>query len=121
MLAQRHRHVLAHAHRIEQRRALEQHAEATADDVQLALAQPHDLFAVDLDRTRVRLHQPEDVLQEDALARAARSQHDDRLPLADVEVDAVEHLLLAQPLAESADRDHFESAKMMRNSTLASR
>src|SRR5260221_6100 len=98
--------VLAHRHRVEQRRTLEQHPELDADAVELALATADHLLALDFDRARVGLHQADDVLEEDALPGPARPQHHHRLALLDVEVQAVEHLLTPQLLLQPADPDH---------------
>ena len=118
MLAQRQPDVLADGERIEQRRALKQHAEALAHLVEVVLLQAHDLLAVDLDRALVGRHQANHVLEKHALAGAAAPHHHDALSLADVEIDAIEHLLGAETLGEPTDPDH--EAKMKRNSMCAS-
>ena len=120
VLAQRQRHVLPDRHRVEQRRTLEHHAELLPDLVELALLAPHDLLPVHLDRSLVGHHQPQDVLEQDALPGAARADDHDALAGAHLEIDAVQNLLPPQPLLEVPDGDH-EVEKMIRNSTLASR
>src|SRR5262249_49618765 len=101
-----------------QRRALEQHAEALAHAVQLVLVQARDVLSVHLDVPFVGPHQADDVLQEHALPRAAAAQDHERAARGDVEVEAVEHLLVAQLLLHAAELDHF--ANTNRNSTWAS-
>jgi hypothetical protein len=70
------------------------------------------------DAALVRVHEADDVLQEHALPAAAAAQDHGREARRHLEVEVLEHLLRAEPLAHALELDHF--AKMNRNSTFAS-
>ena len=57
-------------------------------------------------------------LEQHALAGARRPEQRDRLALAHLEVDAVEHDLLAEPLVHAVELDHWLSSR--RVSTVSS-
>ncbi len=97
--------VLPDRHRVEERALLEGHAELAPELGERAVVEPGDRHAVDLDRAGVGLQQPDDVLQEHALARPRGADDDHRLALGDVEVDAVQHHLGAERLLETPDGD----------------
>ena len=123
VLAQRQRHVLAHRHRVEQRRALEQHAEPRGA---LRSGRPPRSPTISSPSTSIEpasgSHEPDDVLEQDALAGAARPEHHHGLAVADVEVDAVEHRLAARSAcaARGSRSCHRSALKITRNSTVAS-
>src|SRR6185436_13197613 len=96
VLAHRQRDVLADGERIEQRSALEQHAEAPAHAVQLGLVQVCDVLAVHDDAALVRVHEADDVLQEHALPAAAAAQDHGREAGRQLEEEVLEHLLRAE-------------------------
>ena len=54
LFAQRHRDVLRHRQRAEQRAVLEQHAPAGVEPPPFRLAKPENVLAEDLDRARAR-------------------------------------------------------------------
>ena len=68
-------------------------------------AQPDRLDAVDADRSRLGMQQAEDALDQNRFSGARAADDDEALAAAAVDVDAVEHLLAAERLAQSADRD----------------
>ena len=102
VLAQRQRHVLAHRHRVEQRRALEQHPEAPAHRVQLAARSgPRS------PRRRSRIEpasgfiSPMMCLSSTLLPVPLGPSTTSVSPVAHVEVDAVEHLLARRAASRS--------------------
>ena len=100
---QREQHVLLDGEGVEERRVLEEHAELRADPVELEVAHRHDVLAVDEDLAAVRLEQPDQVLHQHRLPRARPA--DDHVDLAalDLQVDAAQHLVLAEALVQAAD------------------
>jgi hypothetical protein len=98
-------HVLPDAQRIEQRAALEQHAELAHDLAAAVIAEIDGLHAVDRDRAVVGLHQAEDAFQQHRLAGARAADHHHRFARRDVEVDAAQHLLRSEGLGDAAQRD----------------
>jgi len=93
-------------HRIKERAALEQDADLAADTGQLAFAQPDDVLAVDPDFALVRLHQTDQVFQEDALPPAAPADDDQRLAGRDTDVHSAQDFLRPDALLQAAHRDH---------------
>src|SRR5476649_1424293 len=73
------RDVFPDRERVEQRAALEQHAELAHHFLAAAVAQPHRLDAVDLDRSGVGPDEAQDALQQHRLAGARTADHHDRL------------------------------------------
>src|SRR3989454_12307529 len=105
-LAQREGDVVAAAHRVEERPALEDDAVAPADRVERPAGQPRDLLVVHQHAPRVGPQQADEVLEEDGLAAAAApDDHGDRARR-DLEVDAPQHGLPAEALGQSLDLDH---------------
>jgi hypothetical protein len=76
VLAQREGDVVVHAHRPEQGSVLEQDPEPFAHLQQLGHAHLGHRFPMDLDVAGVREHQADQVLDQYALARPGRAQHD---------------------------------------------
>ena len=99
------RHVLPDAQRVEQRAALEQHAELAHDLGAAVVAQADGFRAVDLDRARVRPHQAEDAFQQHRLAGARTADHHHGLSRRHVEIDAAQHLLGPEGFGDAAQRD----------------
>ncbi len=104
-LDQPERDVLPDLQAVEQGGALEQHAELAHDAVAVAGAEADSFLAVDLDRPGVGLHQPDDVLDQHRLAGARPADHDQGFAAPQLQVDAVEHQLRPEALAQAADRD----------------
>ena len=75
VLAQGEGHVVAHGHRIEQRRALEHHAHPLPEDGQLLPAHRRHVLPVDNHLAMVRLEEPHDVLHQHRLAAARGAEH----------------------------------------------
>ena len=69
--------VLLDGQRVEQCRALEEHSELAAHLDELAFGKVGDALAVDFHVALVRLHQPDDVPEQDAFATAAAADDDD--------------------------------------------
>ena len=90
--------VFADGERIEQRAGLEdeRHAVFGGDFRRL------DGFAVDEDFAGVRRFQPDEVLEQNALAAAARPHDDENFAGLDVEINALEHFLAVKTLAQPA-------------------
>ncbi len=97
--------VLPHRQAVEQRRSLEQHAELLHHLLALAPRQARHLLAVDLDRARIGLEDAEDALEQHRLAGARAADHHHRFGLADLEIEAVQHVLRAEALVQVADPD----------------
>src|SRR5207247_7093186 len=98
--------VVAAAHRVEERPALEDDAVAPADRVERLAGQPRDLLVVHQHAAGVGPQQADEMLEEDGLAAAAApDDHGDRARR-DLEVDAPQHGLPAEALGQSLDLDH---------------
>ena len=80
--AQRERDIFRHRHGIEKRRALKKNADFLPDSGELTLAQSDDILAIDTDFSRVRLHQADEMLEQNALAAAASADDRERLAAA---------------------------------------
>src|SRR5690606_19382799 len=70
--------------------------------------------AVDIDVTGIRLDQPDDVLEQHALAGAGRSEQRQRLAVLHVERDAVKDDQRAEALVNVANPDHGTSSSLAR-------
>ena len=87
-------------------RALEQHAEFAASALRARRARSAgDLLAVDLDRAGIGLEQAEDAFDQHRFAGARAADDDEALAGAAVEIDAVEHDLAPERLAQPRYRD----------------
>src|SRR5262245_4820092 len=64
LLPERERDVVEHGHRVEQRTALEHDAIPFTDPVEGGVPQPRDVHAIDEDRARVRVQEPDEVLEQ---------------------------------------------------------
>jgi hypothetical protein len=102
---QRKGDVVENGHRVEERAFLERHPELLADLGALAVGKGPEVTAVHENPAGVRSDQPDQVLQENALAGAGRPDDDERLAFGDRQVDAVEHRLPVERLAEVLDPD----------------
>jgi len=58
-------------------------------------------FSSEKDYTRIRLEQPNDVLEQNALARTAEAYNGRDLPLIDLQVDALEDCSGVEPLGDA--------------------
>ena len=77
---------------VEQRRALEQHAEFLVDAFPIPCRNADHLFAVDLDAAaRVRRQETEHAFDQDRFAGARTADDDQRFADAHVQIDAVQH------------------------------
>ena len=99
-LDQAERDILPYAERIEQRAALEQHAEFAHQPVAGGAAQPDRLDAVDPDRAGIGPEQAEDALDQHRFAGAGAADDDEALAGAAGDIDAVEHALAPERLAQ---------------------
>src|SRR5262249_36708150 len=104
-LDQPERDIFPDAQRIEQRRALEQHAELAHQLGPRAAAQTDRVGAVDADRPRIRVQQAEDAFEQNRFSRAGAADDDEALAAAAGDIDAVEHLLWPECLAYTLDGD----------------
>src|SRR5207244_2830644 len=91
--------------RIEQRAALEQHAEFAHQRLARLAPQPDRLLAIDANRAAIGPHQPEDSLDQHRFADPRAADHDEALARRNGEVDAVEHALAAERFLEALDGD----------------
>ncbi len=106
LFLERKGHVLEHTHGVEQGRILEQHAELFPDAVQLRAPQSQYALAVNLDLAAIRLQEPDDVLEQNALAFAAGADDGRDLALGDLKVEAVQDLLGAEGFMYVGQLDH---------------
>src|SRR5262245_2470226 len=95
-LEQRERHVLAHAHRVEQGARLENEPQAPAERRPLFLAQARLELAPKEDLPVIGLEEPRDDLEEHALSRSALPEDRDVVARPHDEVEAVEDDLGAE-------------------------
>src|SRR5581483_3157892 len=105
VLAQRERGVVEHVHRAEEGTVLEEDAELAPHPVEVALAHPDGLLAVDPDLARVGAEQPDDVLEEDRLAGAGRPHDGADLSPRQIEADVLEHGVRTEALRHATKRD----------------
>ena len=110
VLAQRERDVVVDVHRAEQRAVLEQDPERPAHLEQLGRPQLGDRAAMHDDVALVGEQQADQVLDEHALARARRAEHDADHALRDTDVEAVENTGLAEALVHVDALDRPEVA-----------
>ena len=80
-------------------------AAAPPDCHNLGLGQRINSDAVVIDLAIVRAKQADDVLEHNALAAAAGADDDQRMPLVNVQIDAVQHDESAEALVEVAKPD----------------
>src|SRR5262249_46292325 len=93
-------HILEYVHRVEEGTILEDVADAGPEVGQLSSLEMADVLAVHDDGARVGTDQPDDVLEENALARARWPHESNRLPFTYFEVHTVQHHLLAESLVD---------------------
>ena len=106
MLQQAERDVLPDRQAVEQRGALEQHAELLHDLLARAARRAPITSSPSISiEPRSGSQDAEDALQQHRLAGARAADHHDQLALGDVEIDAVQHLLGAEALVQVADAD----------------
>src|SRR5208282_3320353 len=105
-LAQRKRHVLKYRHRIEQGRSLKQYAKLLPDRREFPFRQRLDVHAVHNHPTRIRLHQPAQVLEQHALAAAAAPDDNQRFPVADLKIHAAQYFGAVERFPQVLDLDH---------------
>ena len=115
------RHVLGDRHRVEQRRELEYVADVPAQVVEALAVEIGDRPAVNDHLPGVRLQQPDDVLQGDALPRSRVPDEHQRLAVADGQRESAEDLFRPERLMDVAQLDHnsttAQNASSMRIST----
>src|SRR3546814_4778652 len=95
--------------------ALEHHAQARADAVDLALVfrlgmavpgRAHaDQLAADIDLPGIRCFQQVDTAQKRALSRAAAADHRNHIAIIGRHRDALQHLEIAEPLMQILDEE----------------
>ena len=110
VLAQREGDVVVDVHRAEQRPVLEQQAELFAHLEELVVGHVRDRFAVHEDVARVGVEQPDDVLDQHALAGPRRAEHHRDLVLGEAEVEAVEDAGAAELFDQVDDLDRVLAA-----------
>ena len=105
LLPQGKRHVVGHRERIEQRAALEQHAETFADARQASSPRPMQVFSRHHNGAAVRWQQADEGFQQHAFAGAAAADDGQHLAGHDVEVHAAQHHLIAKTLVQPVGAD----------------
>ena len=93
-------------HRVEEGSPLKEHSHVLDDFIEIGAREVGDPHAVDVDRARFRLYDPDDLLQEHALSNARSSEDYEGFSLLDVEVEPFQDLELPKFLVEAADRNH---------------
>ena len=94
VLAQRIGDVLVDGHRVEQRRALEDHPHLLSHLERVVEGEVGDVFAVDGDSALIGDQQPEQQLEDRRFSGTGFADDDDRLALSGVERDVLENRLL---------------------------
>jgi hypothetical protein len=107
-------HVLEHIHRVEQGAVLKHVADLGAHLGEVLPPERRDVLPIHDHRSAVRLDQADDVLQQDALPGARRSEEGNGLALAHFEVDPLQDYLLAEGLMQRVDLDHWLSSSRVR-------
>src|SRR5690606_458820 len=107
VLADRVGDVLAHVERVEERRGLEEHGDLSAHGKELLLRTPHQLLAVEEDRSAVGAEQADQALEQHALARARSADHRERLPTSNGKVEALVDDVLAEGLPQVLEPNQF--------------
>ena len=98
VLAKRERNVLFARQRVEQRRMLEDHRALLPHRVHRLLVLAGDLLAVEPDLPLVRREQPDEVLDQDALADARCADDEEDLAVMNGEAHPFEHCIRAERL-----------------------
>src|SRR4030095_7337213 len=97
--------VLAHRDAVEQRRGLEHHGHSLADGEELLLPEASEILPVEDNASLVGVHEPDEALEEHALAGARAADDGERLAPAHLEREVVEHDLRAEGLVEALEAD----------------
>src|SRR6266571_1325779 len=97
--------VLEDVHRIEQRAVLKDVADAAAQVRQLLATEERDLLPIHPDLTGIRLDEPDDMLEQHALADARGAEQRDRLSDFHKEVHAVEYHVVHEALGDLLQLD----------------
>ena len=95
--------VLGDGQRAEQGAVLEQHPLPRLQGVSLRLTEPPDVVPEHLDLATLRPQQPENVAQQDRLARARAADHPEHLARMHLEVEPIVHHLRPETGAQPAD------------------
>jgi hypothetical protein len=103
VLAEREACVVVDVHRAEQRAVLEEQAELLAHLEELVVGHVRDRLAVDQDVARVRIEEPDDVLDQHRLAGAGRAEHHRDHVVREAEVAAVQDPRASELLDEVDD------------------
>ena len=112
-LARRERHVLAHRHVREEVEGLEDDPDPATDAVDVDTA-GGDLLAAHRDPPRVDRLEQVDAAQEGRLPRAGRADQAHDLVLGEREIDAAEHLELAERLVDALDEQRLPGDRLRR-------
>src|SRR6266511_2674141 len=109
--------VFLHGHRIKKRAALEQYANLFANLPELALSHSDDVVTIDPNFPRVRRHQSDEVLEQNALAATASSDNRECLTSCDFKIDAAQNFLLPNAFDHRPHCDHWRriTANQMRS------
>ena len=107
VLAQREGGVVEDVHRAEQRAVLEQQPELLAHLEELVVGHVGDGFAVNEHVSGIGIQQPDDVLDQDALARARRPEDHRDLIVGEAEIESVEDSRAPELLDHVDDLDRI--------------
>ena len=100
-----------HGERVEQRGELEHESDPGPELHELVVVQVADRFPVDQHASGIRLEQPDDVLERDALPGARHPHEHRRLALRNDERDAVEDGACAERLMYILKLDHRDAQR----------
>ena len=109
-------HIFGDRQGIEQRRALEQHAEFAPHLEQLPLGHPRDAFAFDEHVAGFGTDQPDQMFEQNALAAAAAADDDHRLAFFNAQVHAVQHAMRSEAFLQLPHLDHHAPSRRVKNS-----
>jgi hypothetical protein len=105
VLRQRKADILGNGHGVEQRALLEENAEPPPHGHQPWFGEIVDALAVEIDSAAVRAKQHDDVLEQHALAGAGLTDDHGGPPPLQGQINALEHLQLAEALTHAAELD----------------
>ena len=97
---ERERDVLCDGERVVQRGVLKQKAHLDPEQIHSIETEASNLLPMNGNRTGIRSFEPDDDLQEDALAHAAAAEDGERLTKIYAQIDSVQDVLLAKRFVE---------------------
>src|SRR2546425_2901542 len=105
--------VLVHAHGVEQRTGLKHVPDVGSQLGELLALEQRHVQAVHDHVARVGLDEADDVLEQHALAHAGGAEQRHGAAVVHLEVDAVQHHVVQEPLGEALELDHQPSSSLV--------